>query len=169
MDLHTKKFSNVIEENLVAQDAGFGGATLLAYCRRVLDKKGFYSTSAINKYLIEVDRSFGTCAFDIAVDIKNNKVILEAEIIDTAKAFIDEIVDIVNEMNNDLLHGFCLVIEDKVVYTMTDSYGGYYNDMAVGDIANRLIENFIDDYLEIMQGGYCDMVSIIEKDFFSKV
>ncbi len=168
MDVHTKKFYGVIEKNLVVNDSSFQGDTLLAYCRRVLDKKGFYSTSDMDKYLIKVDSSFGTCAFDIVVDVMNRKVILEAEIIDTSKAFIDEIVDIVNEMNNDLNYGFCLVLDDKVIYSMSGNYIEFYDDMAIGDIASKLIENFICDYIEIMQGGYCDMVSIIEKDFSSK-
>lgn len=167
MKVHSKRFLKAIEDNGNAKDVGYHGASLLAHCRRALDNKEFYSTSNLEKYLIEVDRSFGTCPFAIVADIANRKIILEAEIIDTDKAFIDEIVDIVNEINNDLRYGFCMLIDNIVIYHMSNSYYLMCDDMDAAEMIHRLIENFICDYLTIMQGAYCDMVSIIEKDFFS--
>lgn len=166
--INSNRFNIAVGENVTAHDVGCVGATALACCRRVVDSQGFYSTSDIHNYTITVNRSFGTCPFSIVVDKVEGRILLEAKIIDTNNTIVDEIVDIVNEMNNELLYGFCILIDNQVIYQVSERFGGIGDDMYAAEAAHRIIEQFKSDYLTIMQGGYCDMSSIIEKDYYSK-
>ena len=156
-----------IGENVMADDYKFRGATALAAVRRVLDSKGFYSSCNMKDYVVEVPQSFGTCPFTIIADKAEGRLLLEAEIIDIKKIIIDEIVDIVNQMNNELLYGFCMVIDSSVIYQMHERFAEDKDDFESYEMASEFFEHFISDYITIMQGGYCDISYLIEKDILS--
>ncbi len=89
---------------------------------------------------------------------------LEANILSFKYTYVDEIVDIVNEANNELENGFCSVINNNVIYNLSGSFGLIIDNSDIAETAYYFFDAFENDYIILMQGAFCDMAMVVEKE-----
>jgi len=163
--VNSNRFSKIVNSNMVVGDLTCKCAAILVYLRKVIDEKKLFSSSDSKKFIINVDKSFGFCEFSIVVDKAKRKVMIEASILSFKDTYIDEIVDIVNDANNDLENGFCSVIGNSVIYNLSDSFGSTIDNYDIEEAAYYIFDAFEKDYVTLMQGAFCDMAMVVEKEF----
>ena len=145
--INSNRFKNVISKNMVVGDLTCKCAAILVYLRKVLDEKQLFSNSDAKKFVIHVDKSSGLCEFSIIVDKSKRKVMIEANILTFKDIFVDEIVDIVNNANNELESGFCAVVGNSVIYNLVEGFYGIVNDFDIAEATYYIFDAFEKDYI----------------------
>lgn len=163
--VNSNRFNKIVNNNMVVGDLTCKSATVLVYLRKVLDEKKLFSSSDAEKFSIDVNKNSGFCEFSIVVDKAKRKIMLEANILSFKDTYVDEIVDIVNEANNELENGFCSVINNNVIYNLSDSFGSSIDNSDITETAYCFFDAFENDYIILMQGAFCDMAMVVEKEF----
>lgn len=146
--LHSSYFNGIWKKNKGVKDVRFKFATVAVFVRRVLDKMGLFSCADVEKDI--------TCAlkqdfeeFDITVDKKNAQVVLEADIwgigtLDNERRKA-QALERINEYNQHLQFGYCMLIDNRVIYRIRESIYLGADDAEDLAVAERLIRRFETD------------------------
>ncbi len=144
--LHTENFKKILVKNKKLKDIGFKFATILTFIRKLVDKSGLYSVLNETTQTIKVLEDEMFESYEVVVDRENKRVVLEADLWGVISKDFDmnkaEELEKINRYNSELQFGFCFIVENRVMYRITEPIYMGVDDDEDQAVSDRILSHY---------------------------